>query len=81
MRHLFIGFNTASACERLGSGLPSACERLGSIGLTNKWAYVAVGKDWEDAIKIVIKFCTGITNKIVIVQFTNTSQMRVEKGR
>ena len=33
MGHLFIGFNTASACKRLGSGLPSACERLGSIGL------------------------------------------------
>ena len=31
VRHLFIGFNTASACKRLGSGLPSACDRLGSI--------------------------------------------------
>ena len=33
VRHLFIGFNTVSACKRLGSGLSSACERLGSIGL------------------------------------------------
>ena len=33
VRHLFIGFNTASACKRLGSGL-SACERQGSIGLS-----------------------------------------------
>ena len=33
VRHLLIGFNTASACKRLGSGMPSACERLGSIGL------------------------------------------------
>ena len=36
VRHLFIGFNTASACKRLGSGLPSACERLGSINFKQK---------------------------------------------
>ena len=34
VRHLFIGLTTASACERLGSGLPSACERLGSKELS-----------------------------------------------
>ena len=35
MRHLYRGFNTASASERLGSGLPIAYERLGSIELNN----------------------------------------------
>ena len=37
VRHLFIGFNTASACKRLGNGLPSACERLRAPA--SAWGY------------------------------------------
>ena len=45
-RHLYRGFNTASATERLGSGLPSAYECLGSREL--KQFYY-----WRSAIRIL----------------------------